>query len=78
MNVKHFEYLNIVSKEKSISKAAKLLEVSQPSLSQTIKKIEDELGLEIFDRSATPMKTTKAGDAVIRASKKILDNIKII
>ena len=68
MNLKHFSYITAISKEESISKAAQKLKVSQPSLSQTVKKIEEELGCMIFDRSASPMKITKAGSAVVKAS----------
>ncbi len=48
------EYVYEVYKEKSFSKAAKNLYISQPSLSATIKRIENRIGFPIFDRSITP------------------------
>ena len=45
------EYIYTVYKEKSFSKAAKKLFISQPSLSATVKRIEKKIGAPIFDRS---------------------------
>ena len=55
----------------TISQASKHLFVSQPSLSQCIKKIESELGVQIFDRSKTPLQLTEAGLIYVDAAKKI-------
>ena len=54
----------------TISQASKHLFVSQPSLSQCIKKIESELGVQIFDRSTTPLQLTEAGRIYVDAAKK--------
>ena len=51
-----------ILKDGTISQAAKNLFVSQPSLSQCIKKIENELGMQIFDRRQTPLQLTAFGD----------------
>ena len=50
-----------VAKDRTFSLAAKHLFISQPSLSQCIKKIEGELGMQIFDRSKSPLQLTEAG-----------------
>lgn len=55
------EYIYAVYQEKSFSKAAKKLYVSQPWLSLIIKKAEQELGLPLFDRSTNPISLTEAG-----------------
>ncbi|NBI66153.1 LysR family transcriptional regulator [Pseudoflavonifractor sp. 60] len=55
------EYIYAVYQEKSFSKAAKKLFVSQPWLSAAIKKAEQELGLALFDRSTSPISLTEAG-----------------
>ncbi|MBQ7515850.1 MAG: LysR family transcriptional regulator [Schwartzia sp.] len=57
----------------TISKAAKNLYVSQPSLSQCIKKIENELGMNIFERGQTPLRLTEAGRAYVEAAQRIRD-----
>lgn len=61
------EYVYAVWKERSFSKAAQSLYISQPSLSAKIKKIEDELGTVIFDRSTTPLRLTEFGQLYIDA-----------
>ena len=70
---KGMEYVYEVYKERSFSKAAKNLFISQPSLSAAIKKTESELGFEIFDRSTKPIGLTEFGIAYIRAIEKILE-----
>ena len=55
----------------TISQASKHLFISQPSLSQCIKKIETELGMQIFDRSTTPLQLTESGRIYVNAAKKI-------
>ena len=65
------EYIYAVYQEKSFSKAAKKLYVSQPWLSATIKKAEQELGLPIFDRSTNPISLTEAGQYYIEKFEEI-------
>ncbi len=60
-------YVYEVYKEKSISKAAANLYISQPSLSARIIKIEEELGMPIFDRSTSPLRLTEFGKVYIKA-----------
>ena len=55
------EYFLCIAKEKSISRAAELLHVSQPYLSQHLIKLEKSLGVTLFDRSQTPISITPAG-----------------
>ena len=65
------EYIYAVYQEKSFSKAAKKLYVSQPWLSATIKKAEQELGLALFDRSTNPISLTEAGQYYIEKFEEI-------
>ena len=66
------EYIYAVYQEKSFSKAAKKLYVSQPWLSATVKKAEQELGLPLFDRSTNPISLTKAGRYYIERIEQIM------
>ena len=59
------EYVYRVYQEKSFSKAAENLYITQPALSQAIRKVENALGMPIFDRSVRPMALTQAGKAYI-------------
>lgn len=65
------DYIYTIYREKSFSKAAGKLFISQPSLSAIIKKQEEEIGLEIFDRSCNPIQLTEFGHKYIEAVKKI-------
>lgn len=57
------EYVYRVYQEKSFTKAAESLYLTQPALSMAIRKVEDSLGMPIFDRSIRPMGLTPAGEA---------------
>lgn len=72
MNIKHAQYMLTVLKEGSITAAAKKLYISQPSLSQMIKLVENTLGTPIFNRTTDPITLTYAGEKYIEAAKKIL------
>lgn len=67
------EYIYEVYKEKSFSKAAANLYISQPSLSATIKKAEAKIGMPVFDRSTNPIRLTECGMEYIKCAEKILD-----
>lgn len=55
MNNNEFTYIKEVAKQKSFSKASKALGISQPALSNYIKKLEDRMGVLLFDRSISPI-----------------------
>lgn len=73
MNTKQFQYVLTLAHEGSFSKAADTLNITQPSLSQYIKKIEREVGLELFDRANGDVRLTDAGRAYVETGRKILD-----
>jgi LysR family hydrogen peroxide-inducible transcriptional activator len=66
------EYVLAVDRLKNFSRAAKECNVSQPSLSAQIQKVEDQLGIVIFDRSKKPVLTTLKGAEVIAQAKIVL------
>lgn len=63
----HLEYVYAVYKERSFSKAADKLYITQPSLSAMIKKVETRLGTQLFDRSCN------RGVEYIKCAEKIID-----
>ena len=67
----HKDLIYTVYKEKSISKAAQKLFISQPSLSVMIQKIEHEVGTPLFDRTCKPLRMTEAGLEYIKAAEEI-------
>lgn len=75
----NWEYIYQVYKEKSFSRAAEKLYITQPSLSLIVKKAEGKIGAEIFDRSSTPLRLTEFGEKYIEAVeilKKLQNNLK--
>lgn len=75
MNPKQFKYVLVLAQEGSFSKAAEVLSIRQPSLSQYIKKIEQEVGMELFDRSGGNLCLTDAGRIYIEVGRKMFDLI---
>lgn len=72
MNLKQAEYIKTIAKCGSITAAAKTLFVSQPSLSQMLRQIEQEIGLPLFDRSTSPLRLTYAGEKYLHAAERML------
>lgn len=73
MNTKQFQYVLVLAREGSFSKAAETLNITQPSLSQYIKRLETEIGLDLFDRTNGDVRITDAGRVYIEAGRRILD-----
>ena len=70
---KSFEYVIAIAESGGISQAAERLGISQPTLSKYVKKLEGEVGLELFDRSASPLRLTEAGESYISFGKRFID-----
>ncbi len=66
------KYVYTVYQERSFSKAAKKLFISQPALSNMVRKAEKEIGMPIFDRSTIPLTVTKEGSYYIKSIEEIL------
>lgn len=75
MELRQFTYVNMVAECGSFTKAAAKLFISQPALSNYISKVEDELGVRLFDRSANPLILTYAGEQYLKRTRKILMQI---
>lgn len=72
MNIKQANYVKTIAEYGTVTAAAKVLYVSQPALSQTLRQVEEELGMPIFDRSVSPMVLTYAGEKYMQAATAIL------
>ena len=73
MDLKEFEYVLAINEDKSFSKAAKRLFISQPSLSQYINRLENQLGVTLFDRNTIPLTLTYEGELYIEAMQNIVE-----
>ena len=72
MNIRQLEYFLEVSKLESFSKAAAVLHVSQPSVSEMIKNLEEELGTPLLYRGAKRLELTDAGQIVQEQAEQIV------
>ncbi|MCG8477088.1 MAG: LysR substrate-binding domain-containing protein [Cytophagales bacterium] len=72
------EYIVAVDTHRHFVTAAEKCFVTQPTLSMQIKKLEDLLGVIIFDRSKQPIEPTAAGEAIIAQSREVLSNARMI
>ena len=72
MNTKVLEYIVAIAEEKSVSRAAERLYLSHPALSGHLKKLEQELGVPLFRRSAKGMQPTPAGLVFLADARAIL------
>ena len=72
MNLKQLQYIQEIAKEGSITAAAHNLYISQPSLSQMLRQVEQELGATLFERSSQPMRPTPAGERYLQTADTIL------
>lgn len=78
MTITQLEYIVSVNTYGSFSKAAAKCFVTQPTLSMQIQKLEEELGVLIFDRSKKPIKATLIGEEIIRQAQSNLHGIQRI
>ena len=65
------EYILAIIREGSFSRAAEKLYISQPSLSATVKRIEEKLTVPLFDRTTTPITLTEVGREYVRIAMEI-------
>jgi len=61
LNINQLKYFVVVANQESITKAANILYVSQPAVSKTIKQLEEELEIKLFDRTGRTLKLNRAG-----------------
>lgn len=75
MNILHMKYAVEVARVGSLNKAAETLLIAQPNISRSIKELEADLGITIFDRTAKGMFLTPEGETFIGYAKDILKQI---
>lgn len=72
MLLRHLRYLLAVADHGGFTRAAEALHVSQPTLSQQIRQLEETLGVTLFDRTSRTVKPTDAGEAYIECARRVL------
>ena len=73
MTLTELKYIVAVARERHFGRAAEACFVSQPTLSVAIKKLEDELGTQIFERRTNEVTVTTAGERIVGQAQRVLD-----
>lgn len=73
MTLTEMRYLVALARERHFGRAASACAVSQPTLSVAVKKVEDELGVVLFERERGDVRLTETGVAVIAQAQRVLD-----
>ncbi len=79
MDFREMLYITTVADCRSITAAARKLYISQPSLSHIVSKVEQDVGVKLFDRGTSPLTITYAGEKYVETARKILlmsDNLR--
>ncbi|MDO4430030.1 MAG: DNA-binding transcriptional regulator OxyR [Lonepinella koalarum] len=77
MNIRDLEYLVALADHKHFRKAADACHISQPTLSGQIRKLEDELGIMLLERTSRKVLFTQSGMVLVEQAKKILREVKV-
>ncbi|WP_342543921.1 LysR family transcriptional regulator [Lysinibacillus sp. FSL W7-1291] len=78
MDIKQLHYFIAVSEQRNFSKAAERLHISQPSLSNAIKKLEQEIGSPLLERNTRNLQLTEAGELLFERAKVIVKNMEVL
>lgn len=73
MQTTAYEYVFAIAKHHSISKAARELCITQPALTKYLKRLEEDLGTQLFDRAVIPISLTPAGKKFVEKAALILE-----
>ena len=74
MTLTELRYIVTLAQEQHFGRAAERCHVSQPTLSVGVKKLEDELGVMIFERSKSAVRTTPVGESIVAQAQKVLES----
>jgi DNA-binding transcriptional LysR family regulator len=77
MELRHLRYFIAVAEERSFSRAAERLHVSQPPLSRQIRNLESELGVKLLDRNRQGVRLTRLGNATLTRARALIRNTEL-
>ena len=78
MNIRDLEYLVALSEHRHFRRAADSCHVSQPTLSGQIRKLEDELGVMLLERTSRKVLFTQAGLLLVDQARTVLREVKVL
>jgi LysR family hydrogen peroxide-inducible transcriptional activator len=78
MTLTELRYVVTLARERHFGHAAERCHVSQPTLSVAVKKLEEELGIPLFERSKSSIRVTETGQRIIEQAQRVLDQVGVI
>ena len=78
MTLNELRYIIAVARERHFGRAADACHISQPSLSVAVRKLEDELGVILFERGAGEVTVTPVGQRIAEQARRVLDETAMI
>ena len=72
MTLQQLKYIEAIDRYRSFAEAAVSLEVTQPTLSGMVGKLEEELGVKLFERTSRKVSTTTTGAAIVKQARLVL------
>jgi LysR family hydrogen peroxide-inducible transcriptional activator len=78
MTLTELKYIVAVARERHFGRAAEACFVSQPTLSVAIRKLEDELGVQLFERGSTEVSVTPTGQQIVEQAQRVLEQTNTI
>ncbi len=75
MTLQQLDYVIALDNHKNFVKASQQCFVTQPTITQQLQKLEDEIGFQIFDRSQSPLKATEMGELIIAKARSIMTEV---
>ena len=78
MTLTELRYIVAVARERHFGRAADACFVSQPTLSVSVKKLEGELGTQIFERGGSEVSLTPIGDRLVIQAQRVLDEVAML
>ena len=78
MTLTELRYITAVARELHFGRAAEACFISQPTLSVAVRKLEDELGVLLFERNASEVSVTPAGEKIVEQALRVLEESEVI
>jgi DNA-binding transcriptional LysR family regulator len=77
MELRHLRYFVAVAEELHFSRAAERLHVAQPAISEQVRKLEDELGVRLLNRTKREVSLTEAGGVLLSEARRVLQQVDV-
>jgi LysR family hydrogen peroxide-inducible transcriptional activator len=78
MTLTELRYIVAVARERHFGRAAAACFVSQPTLSIAVRKLEEELGITLFERGSNEITVTDTGERIIEQAQRVLEEVSVI